>query len=319
MGLCRATVPTFSDAILVYLRDPLPVGDERPPGPSCCACAAPTGYPRGPGHRRLRPRGAGRCPRAAPGAARPDARRRAVRGASGRCARRGPPWRTPRLRGLARRPAPRCPSCSAPWRSASRRWASQVPDRWQPGDERTRLRADRPPCVLDAPLKWRKPRRVFVNSMSDLFHPQVPVGSSPRCSPSWAGIPATPPGSDEAPAAHGRAGPTRSQADGSSMWPALCGWARRSRTTLRLPGRPPARHAGGRAVPLPRAPARTAAFTRPDGIDWVIVGGETGPKDRAPWTWGGPARSSPRMSRGRGPAVREATRLMLGRQPRPRP
>ncbi|WP_055532510.1 ATP-binding SpoIIE family protein phosphatase, partial [Streptomyces alboniger] len=33
MGLCRATVPTFSDAILVYLRDPLPVGDERPSGP----------------------------------------------------------------------------------------------------------------------------------------------------------------------------------------------------------------------------------------------------------------------------------------------
>ena len=33
MGLCRATVPTFSDAILVYLRDPLPVGDERPAGP----------------------------------------------------------------------------------------------------------------------------------------------------------------------------------------------------------------------------------------------------------------------------------------------
>lgn len=33
LGLCRATVPTFSDAILVYLRDPLPVGDERPVGP----------------------------------------------------------------------------------------------------------------------------------------------------------------------------------------------------------------------------------------------------------------------------------------------
>ncbi|GGZ28263.1 hypothetical protein GCM10010300_84170 [Streptomyces olivaceoviridis] len=33
MGLCRATVPTFSDAILVYLREPLPVGDERPSGP----------------------------------------------------------------------------------------------------------------------------------------------------------------------------------------------------------------------------------------------------------------------------------------------
>ncbi|WP_422938896.1 SpoIIE family protein phosphatase [Streptomyces albidoflavus] len=33
MGLCRATVPTFSDAILVYLSDPLLVGDERPTGP----------------------------------------------------------------------------------------------------------------------------------------------------------------------------------------------------------------------------------------------------------------------------------------------
>ncbi|MFC8007802.1 SpoIIE family protein phosphatase [Streptomyces olivaceus] len=33
LGLCRATVPTFADAILVYLREPLPVGDERPTGP----------------------------------------------------------------------------------------------------------------------------------------------------------------------------------------------------------------------------------------------------------------------------------------------
>ncbi|MBL3665769.1 SpoIIE family protein phosphatase [Streptomyces sp. M2CJ-2] len=33
MGLCRATVPTFADTILVYLREPLPVGDERPTGP----------------------------------------------------------------------------------------------------------------------------------------------------------------------------------------------------------------------------------------------------------------------------------------------
>lgn len=33
LGLCRATVPAYADAILVYLRDPLPVGDERPTGP----------------------------------------------------------------------------------------------------------------------------------------------------------------------------------------------------------------------------------------------------------------------------------------------
>lgn len=30
------------------------------------------------------------------------------------------------------------------------------------------------PKRLDKPLHWRKPRRVFVNSMSDLFHPNVP-------------------------------------------------------------------------------------------------------------------------------------------------
>ncbi|MEM9468463.1 MAG: phage Gp37/Gp68 family protein [Actinomycetota bacterium] len=33
-----------------------------------------------------------------------------------------------------------------------------------------RLHPDR----VDQPLRWRKPRRVFVNSMSDLFHPDVP-------------------------------------------------------------------------------------------------------------------------------------------------
>jgi protein gp37 len=29
--------------------------------------------------------------------------------------------------------------------------------------------------VLELPLKWKKPQRIFVNSMSDLFHNQVPV------------------------------------------------------------------------------------------------------------------------------------------------
>ena len=30
------------------------------------------------------------------------------------------------------------------------------------------------PDLLDLPMKWRQPRLVFVNSMSDLFHPAVP-------------------------------------------------------------------------------------------------------------------------------------------------
>jgi protein gp37 len=32
------------------------------------------------------------------------------------------------------------------------------------------------PSVLAQPYRWRTPRRVFVNSMSDLFHARVPVG-----------------------------------------------------------------------------------------------------------------------------------------------
>jgi protein gp37 len=31
------------------------------------------------------------------------------------------------------------------------------------------------PDELAVPQRWRRPRRVFVNSMSDLFHPRVPV------------------------------------------------------------------------------------------------------------------------------------------------
>ncbi|MCR6671463.1 DUF5131 family protein [Devosia ginsengisoli] len=31
------------------------------------------------------------------------------------------------------------------------------------------------PGALTIPMKWKKPRKVFVNSMSDLFHPDVPV------------------------------------------------------------------------------------------------------------------------------------------------
>ena len=39
-----------------------------------------------------------------------------------------------------------------------------------PGKTTIRLHADR----LNDPSKWRSPRRVFVNSMSDLFHEEVP-------------------------------------------------------------------------------------------------------------------------------------------------
>jgi len=43
--------------------------------------------------------------------------------------------------------------------------------------------------VLTEPLRWRKPRRVFVNSMSDLFHARVPAGFITRV---WETMQATP-------------------------------------------------------------------------------------------------------------------------------
>jgi len=42
---------------------------------------------------------------------------------------------------------------------------------------------------VEIPLTWKKPRRVFVNSMSDLFHPDVPVDFVRRI---WAVMAATP-------------------------------------------------------------------------------------------------------------------------------
>ena len=31
------------------------------------------------------------------------------------------------------------------------------------------------PQMLELPLKWKAPKRIFVNSMSDLFHAEVPL------------------------------------------------------------------------------------------------------------------------------------------------
>ncbi len=50
-----------------------------------------------------------------------------------------------------------------------------------------RIRLD--PKSLTAPAMWRSPRRVFVNSMSDLFHEDVPVEFIDRV---WAAMAATP-------------------------------------------------------------------------------------------------------------------------------
>lgn len=64
--------------------------------------------------------------------------------------------------------SPGCEHCYAA-RMAKRLQAMGV-DKYKNGFEVTLH-----PDLLEAPLSWKKPRVVFVNSMSDLFHDQVPT------------------------------------------------------------------------------------------------------------------------------------------------
>jgi protein gp37 len=45
------------------------------------------------------------------------------------------------------------------------------------------------PDALDQPLRWKRPRRIFVNSMSDLFHKDIPEGFIARVFAVMAGAP----------------------------------------------------------------------------------------------------------------------------------
>src|SRR5438876_7882799 len=45
------------------------------------------------------------------------------------------------------------------------------------------------PDLLDAPERWRTPRIIFVNSMSDLFHEQVPLAFIKRVFETMANCP----------------------------------------------------------------------------------------------------------------------------------
>jgi protein gp37 len=49
-------------------------------------------------------------------------------------------------------------------------YAERITERWGQKFTEIKLHPDR----LDQPLRWRRPRRIFVNSMSDLFHESIP-------------------------------------------------------------------------------------------------------------------------------------------------
>jgi protein gp37 len=64
--------------------------------------------------------------------------------------------------------SPGCAHCYA--ETFAERWRG-VPD--HPYEQGFELRLW--PNRLDVPLRWKRPRRIFVNSMSDLFHEDIPV------------------------------------------------------------------------------------------------------------------------------------------------
>ena len=123
---------------------------------------------------------------------------------------------------------------------------------------------------------WKKPQTVFVNSMSDLFHEDVPAGVHPaRVRRHAAGVTGT---------------PSRCSPSGPSAWSR---WTRCS-TGRRTSGWASASRRGStlyRLDHLRRTPAQVRFLSfEPllgalgeldlDGIDWVIVGGESGPGAR---------------------------------------
>lgn len=76
--------------------------------------------------------------------------------------------------------SPGCTNCYAMAMAARIEWMGTAPHyagltrQTKAGAVWTGKVAVAPDATLTAPLKWRKPKRIFVNSMSDLFHEAVP-------------------------------------------------------------------------------------------------------------------------------------------------
>ena len=188
------------------------------------------------------------------------------------------------------------------------------------------------PDRLDLPLSWRKPRRVFVNSMSDLFHERVPdayigrvfgvMSTAPRHTfqvltkrpermQTWtAGVAVCPDGwlthNGDSPRAYrstipgidrgtgevihdGRSvfAPTSERAadgrpivalTGPSLWPLPNVWLGTSIENDRFVGRADALRETPAAVRFISAEPLLGPLPSLDltGIDWLIVGGESG-------------------------------------------
>lgn len=131
------------------------------------------------------------------------------------------------------------------------------------------------PQMLEVPLRWKKPRRIFVNSMSDLFHPDVPLDFIQQVF-------------DVMRRAHWhefqiltKRSERLAELDSVLDWPANV-WMGVSVENTRFLHRIP--HLAGTAAQVKFLSLEPLLGPLPglclDGIDWVIVGGESGPRAR---------------------------------------
>lgn len=133
------------------------------------------------------------------------------------------------------------------------------------------------PERLDQPLRWQRPRRVFVNSMSDLFHPDVP---GEFIHDVWATMAAAQQHQFQILTKR----PQRMAHEVGSMdWPPLPNvWLGTSIESDRYTFR--ARHLAETPAAIRFLSLEPLLGPLPsldlDGIHWVIVGGESGPGAR---------------------------------------
>ncbi|WP_292038614.1 MULTISPECIES: DUF5131 family protein [unclassified Brevundimonas] len=130
---------------------------------------------------------------------------------------------------------------------------------------------------IDAPLKWRAPRKIFVNSMSDLFHEDVPADFIKRV---WSTMQATPHHTYQILTKR----PERMAAIiADENLPVLSNvWLGTSVEDGKVIGRLDHLRATAAAVRFVSFEPLIGSVGQADltGIQWAIVGGESGPRSR---------------------------------------
>jgi protein gp37 len=131
------------------------------------------------------------------------------------------------------------------------------------------------PDVLDVPLRWKRPRMVFVNSMSDLFHKHVPAEFIAKC------FAVMQKASQHTFQVLTKRPERAAKLAGRLPWPPNVWMGTSIESAAYVPRIFPLRETPARIRflslepllgPIPRLPLQ--------GIGWVIVGGESGPRAR---------------------------------------